>query len=328
MKIAIQNFLLLLSTFFSILPLSQAWTNPIRNPGGSDPFIAYSGGYYYLLTTEWTDVQIARSTTIEGLKTATSKVIYSDTTSSRCCNVWAPEVHYLGGRWYVYFTAGNGDNLDGQNLHVLAGGSTPWDDYTYAAQLTTEWSIDASVLRFNTWGNFLMYSCFHGVTYQSICLQQLGSDYISLTGSIYVISQPTLSFETYGTPVNEGPVALYFNGVTYIIYSASYCWTPNYCLGQLTWDGVSDPRDAGAWSKRGRCVFASANGNYGAGHNSFFQSPDGSQTWIAFHATSNSAGACDDSRYTMVQLVGTHSDGSPNLGSPVDWSHAYSEPSS
>ncbi|KAL4862298.1 hypothetical protein BDV12DRAFT_46355 [Aspergillus spectabilis] len=310
----------------SIISSVTAWTNPIRNPGGADPFIAYSGGYYYLLTTEWTTVEIARSSTIDGLKTATKKVIYSDTTSSRCCNVWAPEVHYLGGRWYVYFTAGNGDNLDGQRLHVLAGGVTPWDDYTYAGQLTTEWSIDASILRFTNWGTFLMYSCFHGVSHQSICLQQLNSDFISLSGSIYVISQPTLPFETHGTPVNEGPVALYFNGATHIIYSASYCWTPNYCLGRLTWDGVSDPRLASAWSKRNGCVFESANGNYGAGHNSFFLSPDGSQTWIAYHATTNAAGACDDSRYTMVQLVGSHSDGSPNLGAPVDWGHVYSEP--
>jgi hypothetical protein len=74
--------------------------------------------------------------------------------------------------------------------------------------MTSEWSIDASVLRFTDYGNYLMFSCFHGVTYQSICLQQLGSDYISLTGSIYVISQPTETWETYGTPVNEGPFAL------------------------------------------------------------------------------------------------------------------------
>ncbi|KAL3477286.1 glycosyl hydrolase [Aspergillus californicus] len=326
MKFTIHTAISALLWVLMILPGSLAWTNPIRNPGGSDPFVAYSGGYYYILTTEWSDVEIARSTTVEGLKTATKKVIYSATTSSRCCNVWAPEVHYLGGNWYVYFTAGNGDDLDGQRLHVLSGGASPWDDYTYAGQLTTEWSIDASVIRFNTWGNFLMFSCFHGVSYQSICLQQLGSDYTSLTGSIYVISQPTLSFETSGTPVNEGPVALYYGGVTYIIYSASYCWTPEYCLGQLTWDGSTDPRTAAAWTKRNGCVFSSANGNYGSGHNSFFQSPDGSQTWIAYHATSNSAGACDDSRYTMIQLLGTHSNGSPNFGAPVAWSHVYSEP--
>lgn len=207
------------------------------------------------------------------------------------------------------------------------GGATPWDSFSYAAQLTTEWAIDASVLRFSSYGNYLMFSCFHGVTYQSICLQKLGSDYVSLTGSIYVISQPTLSFETVGTPVNEGPAALYFGGKTYISYSASYCWTASYCLGLLTWDGSTAPTSASAWSKHNGCVLSSANGNYGTGHNGFFQSPDGSQTWITYHATSNSAGACDNSRYTMVQLLGTHSDGSPNFGSPVDFAHVYSEPS-
>lgn len=172
-----------------------------------------------------------------------------------------------------------------------------------------------------------MFSCFHGVPYQSICLQQLGTDYVSLTGDIHVISQPTLDFEKHGTPVNEGPVALYFNGVTYIAYSASYCWTPYYCLGLLTWDGQTNPTSASAWKKHNGCVLSSANGNYGTGHNSFFQSPDTSQTWIAYHATNNSAGACDNSRYTMVQPLGTHSDGSPNFGTSQPFSHVFSEPS-
>ncbi|KAI1336378.1 glycosyl hydrolase family 43 protein [Xylariaceae sp. FL0016] len=323
-----QTFLMFLS-FLGLLNLSAAWTNPIRQPGGSDPFITYSGGYYYLMTTSWTDVEIARSTTVAGLESATKKVIYSSTDSGRCCNVWAPEVHYFDGTWYVYFTAGDADDLDGQRLHALIGGSTPWDDFTYAGQLTSEWAIDASTLRTSNFGNFLLFSCFHGVTYQSICLQQLGSDYVSLIGDITVISQPTESWETASYPVNEGPAALYFsNGATYIAYSASYCWSPDYCLGLLTWDGTTSPASAGAWSKSDGCVFASANGNYGTGHNSFFQSPDASQTWIAYHATSSSAGACDDSRYTMIQLLGKHSNGAPNFGSPVDFSHTYSEPSS
>lgn len=66
---------------------------------------------------------------------------------------------------------------------------------------------------------------------------------------------------------------------------------------------------------------------YGTGSNGFFQSPDASQTWIVYHATEYSSGACNDSRYTMVELLETHSDGSPNFGSPVAWTHAYSEPS-
>lgn len=183
------------------------------------------------------------------------------------------------------------------------------------------------MLRFNNYGPYLMFSCFHGVTYQSVCLQALSSSYTSLTGDIYVISSPTKSFELNGTPVNEAPAALYYGGSTYITYSASYCWTAYYCLGLLTWDGSTAPTSASAWSKSDSCVFASANGNYGPGSNGFFQSPDASETWLVYHATSSSGGACDDTRYTMVQPLSSASDGSPVFGSPVDFDTTLSEPS-
>ncbi|GJC81439.1 extracellular exo-alpha-(1-_5)-L-arabinofuranosidase [Colletotrichum liriopes] len=323
----------LLSALTSLLtltaaPLASAFTNPIRRPGGADPFITYSGdGYYYLLSTTWSTVEIARSTTIEGLKSATKKVVYSSGDASRCCNVWAPEVHWLGNRWYIYFTAGGSANLDNQRMHVLRGGTTPWDSYTYVGRIgADEWAIDASILRTPQHGEFLMYSCFHGAAYQSICIQKLNTDYVSTSGPVSLISQPTQAWERVSHPVNEGPAALYFGGKTYIAYSASYCWSASYCLGLLTWDGSKVPTDPGAWAKGNKCVLSSGNGHYGTGHNSFFSSPAGDQTWIAYHATSNSAGACDDSRYTMVQLLGTHSNGAPNFGSPVAFSHVYSEP--
>lgn len=321
-----QSITALLSLFVCLFDFSDAYTNPIRNPGGSDPFLVYTGGYYYLLTTSWNDVQISRATSIDGLKSATKKVVYSSSAASRCCNVWAPEVHYLGGAWYIYYTAGTSENLDGQRLHVLKGGATPWDTYSYAGQLTNEWSIDGSVLRFNNYGNWLMFSCFHGVQYQSICIQKLSDSYTSLTGSIYVISQPTLAFERNGTPVNEAPTALYFNGKTHVAYAASYCWTPNYCMGLLTWDGTTTPHLASAWSKNNGCVFSSANGNYGPASNGFFQSPDTKETWLVYHATSNSAGACDDSRYTMVQPVTANSNGGPSFGIPAPFSQSFKEP--
>lgn len=112
---------ILLTTLSCLLGLTTAWYNPIRNPGGSDPFLVYTGGYYYLLTTSWTDVEIVRATTIAGLETATKKSVYSTSAASRCCNVWSPEVHYLGDTWYIYYTAGETTDLDGQRLHVLTG---------------------------------------------------------------------------------------------------------------------------------------------------------------------------------------------------------------
>ena len=100
---------------------AATFTNPLKNPNGSDPFIVYSGGYYYLLTTTWTNVQITRATTLGGLKTGETKVVWSDTTASRCCNVWAPEVHWIDNKWYIYYTAGQSADLTLQQSHVLKG---------------------------------------------------------------------------------------------------------------------------------------------------------------------------------------------------------------
>lgn len=127
MFLTIRNLAAALLLLLSGTPAS-AFTNPIRQPGGSDPHVSYSDGYYYLMTTTWTDVQIARSATVEGLKTAEKKVVYATDEANRCCNVWAPEVHYLDGAWYVYYTAGNADDLEGQNLHVLQGA---WFAFTF-----------------------------------------------------------------------------------------------------------------------------------------------------------------------------------------------------
>ncbi|KAH6972853.1 putative xylanase [Ilyonectria sp. MPI-CAGE-AT-0026] len=313
----------------SLFGSASAFTNPIRSPGGSDPQVTYSGGWYYLISTEWDNLQLARAETIEGLKTAESKIIYSDTNASRCCNVWAPELHFFDGNWYLYYTAGNSGatNLDNQRSHVIKGGASPWDDdWAYAGQMAPDWGIDGSILRFNGWGNYFVYSCMTGVPNQSTCIRKLGDDYIS-TGDLSIISQPDQPWEQSGVPVHEGQVGLYFGNKTYIAYSANYCWTPEYCIALLEWDGTTDPALSGAWTKSDGCHLSSGNGNFGTGHNSFFTSPDGSETWITFHATSNSAGACDDSRYAMVQPLTANEDGSPNFGIAEGFSFEWPEPS-
>ena len=57
--------------------------------------MTYSDGYYYLMTTTWTNLQITRAKTLEGLKTGETRIVWSDETASRCCNVWAPELHKI-----------------------------------------------------------------------------------------------------------------------------------------------------------------------------------------------------------------------------------------
>lgn len=65
------------------------YTNPLKDYNGSDPYIVYTDGYYYLMTTTWTDLQITRATTLDGLKNGETKTVWTDATPNRCCNYWA-----------------------------------------------------------------------------------------------------------------------------------------------------------------------------------------------------------------------------------------------
>jgi GH43 family beta-xylosidase len=118
--------------------------------------------------------------------------------------------------------------------------------------------------------------------------------------------------------VNEGAEALYRNGRTMIVYSASACWGPDYKLGLLTLTG-SDPLNRAHWTKSPNPVFQRNDGNgvYAPGHNGFFKSPDGTEDWIVYHANDSSSGGCDMNRSTRAQKFTWNSDGTPNFGTPV-----------
>ncbi len=109
--------------FIFYLAVSQAdgFTNPTKTRNGSDPFMVYYNGYYYLTTTTWTNIQITRSHTIEGFKTATAQTVWTNTTPERCCQVWAPEMHRINGQWYIYYTAGISSGYSLQRQWVLQG---------------------------------------------------------------------------------------------------------------------------------------------------------------------------------------------------------------
>lgn len=299
--------------------LAVGFTNPIKQTDGSDPFMVYHEGYYYLTTTTWTNIQITRATTVGGLKTAQPKVVWTDSTASRCCNLWAPEIHWQPneGVWYIYYSAGTSGTFDNQRLHALRGSSTIiWDStWSYAGRLVIPnrdvWAIDGTVLVLGS-TRYLVYSSWDGA-YQCLYISQMTG--ATTVGNTVKISTPQYSWEQIGANVNEGPAAIYHGGRTWIIFSASNCAGTGYKLGQMELTG-SDPMNPSSWTKYQNPVFQSGNGNYQPGHNGFFLSPSANQIWIVYHANSVTPGTCDGNRYTLVQQVVWHSDGSPNFGSP------------
>ncbi|QRW13039.1 glycoside hydrolase family 43 protein [Ceratobasidium sp. AG-Ba] len=305
-----------------------AFTNPLKSDHGADPFMVYSDGYYYLLTTTANDVQIRRASTLGGLKTGIQKVVWKDSAPDRCCNVWAPEIHNMDGTWYIYYTAGRSGNqaIDTQRMHAVKGSSSDiWaSTWSYAGRLVVPnrdtRGIDGTVMTLSS-GKYWLYSSYDGDE-QCLWIAKMNGP-LSLENG-YKISAPTNPWERIKRNINEGPAPITHNGRTWIIYSASSCETKNYSLASLELVG-SDPLQMSSWKKSSGPIFNSTNGSWGPGHNGFFYSPTGAP-WMVYHASPTSYSGCDDTRRTMAQRIGYHSDGSLNLGQPRPLSENIPEP--
>ncbi|QFZ21737.1 family 43 glycosylhydrolase [Saccharothrix syringae] len=307
---------------------ARTFTNPIKR-NGPDPWLQYHNGYYHLATTTWNStITMRRSRTLAGLASAPDQVVFTLTgRPNGCCNMWAPEFHLLGGRWYLYYVAGQNvpDYNPTQRLHVLeSAGADPMGPYTFKADLGSTWELDPSILQHN--GKlYLMGSAMDGT--QSLTITPLSNPY-TISGPRRTISQPTLSWERQTGAVNEGAEPLYRNGRTMIVYSASACWGPDYKLGLLTLTG-SDPLNRAHWTKSPDPVFQrnDAHGVFAPGHNGFFKSPDGTEDWIVYHANDSAGGGCDMNRSTRAQKFTWNADGTPNFGTPVPLGVALPAPS-
>ncbi|MGW0934162.1 family 43 glycosylhydrolase [Streptomyces sp. NPDC002666] len=324
-----RRLLTLLSALLLALVLAQPapasaaegrpYANPVKAQKGADPWISYHDGNYYLVSTSWTDaITLRRSPTLAGLAAAPSVQVWKGDAASRCCNIWAPELHYSGGRWYLYYVAGQNiaDYNPTQRVHVLeSAGADPMGPYTYKSRLGGDWMLDPSVLTVN--GKLYLLGSASGGGTQNLVIAPMSNPY-TLSGPFSTISTPGYGWEKSGAAVNEGPEVLQRGGRTYLVYSASGCWTPDYKLGLLTLTG-SDPLSASSWTKKTSPVFQrqDAAGVYGPGHNGFFTSPDGTESWIVYHANDAASDGCDNGRTARAQKFTWNADGTPNLGTPV-----------
>ncbi len=294
-------------------------TKPIST--GADPWVIRDEGSYIWCHTHHNGVAIRRSETLRGLGTATPELLWqAPETGAFSQEIWAPELHFHQGRWYVYVAADDGDNAN-HRMIVLHSESLR-GPYGFAGKLALapdRWAIDGTLVSFDGMLYFL-WSGWEGFenTAQQLYICPM-SDPLTPSGARVRISSPELAWEKRGSggpgklpTINEGPQVLERNGTLHIIYSAAGSWCDDYCLGRLSLAPGGDPLDASAWQKHPTPVFEKTETIFGPGHCSFVK--DGTQDWIVYHSARHSGSGWD--RVIRAQPF-TWKNDTPVFGKPV-----------
>ncbi|MFL6451719.1 MAG: family 43 glycosylhydrolase [Bryobacteraceae bacterium] len=332
--------LILLASLTSCLGQSSStFRNPVLR-SGPDPWVIFRDGYYYEMNTTGVNLMIRKARNMSDLGHAETKVVWVPPPNTPySAQLWAPELHFLRGKWYIYFAADSGQNETHRNWVLENASADPLSEqWTFKGQLTdksNKWAIDPSV--FEEEGQFYaLWSGWPGKENgtQNIYIAKMENPW-QIKGKRVKLSSPHYRWEKYGSEnppfvrVNEGPEILKHDGKLFLVYSASGCWTDQYALGFLVASEGSDLLKPKSWKKSRDPVFTSnpRGGAYSPGHNGFFKSPDGTQDWIIYHANPGPGLGCKNDRSPRIQPFTWKTDGSPDFGQPVDLSQAIPRPS-
>jgi GH43 family beta-xylosidase len=317
------------------------WINPIV-PQRADPHVfLHTDGYYYLTATapEYDRIELRRARTLAGLAAAEVKTIWRKHNTGVMGNhIWAPEIHFIDGKWYIYFTAGDAEDKWRIRLYVLESASpNPLQgEWIERGQLKTNWesfTLDATTFahrgrRYLVWTqNDNNKPPDAGPTHKGTHIYiALIDTPTSITGKQVMLTRPEFDWERRGHWVNEAPAVLIRHGKIFLTFSVS-ATDANYCLGLLTADEDADPLDPDAWTKSPQPVFKSApaTSQFGPGHNSFTTTPAGKTEIIIYHARNyehiQGEPLNNPDRATRAQIIHWRNLGTPDVtpdfGDPV-----------
>ena len=307
---------------------SPHFCNPLVGQPLGDPWVTRGEGGYYLTATVATEDRLVvwSSPTLTGLGSSEGAVVWrAHEAGGLSAQVWAPELHHIGGQWALYFTAGDGRD-ESHRCYVLVA-DTPLGPYREMGAVDPgfdDYAIDGSVLAL---GDHLywLYAAHDGLwAAQMESAVRAGPQRLRIGVGDQDWEHAWLPSQDGGWVRSadaywiEAPQPLVRDGRVFVSYSAGHSATPHYAIGLL--ECVGDPMAPASWIKHPGPVFEPYRGEDGdvltVGHASFTRSPDGSQDWIVYHAK-DSAGDTFEGRTARAQRFGWRPDGLPDFGRPV-----------
>ena len=244
----------------------KTFTNPLGTEGHPDPCIVWCENekcYYGISTTGnplWGDDRIImhRAENFEDVFVRSeSRVIYQSNAEDETFGfLWAPELHFIDGKWYIYTSCQMSDENQIKHVIVLEQKTDYlFDGFKFKGHINRDvFSIDPSVYKDENSGK--LYICCSEVVKgcgQVLTIQEMKSP-SETVGERVIIAKAELPWELVPPYVGERSIAEggYFvkspNGRLFILYSANGCWSDDYVIGLLDYKG-GDMVCADSWEK-------------------------------------------------------------------------------
>lgn len=264
----------------------------------ADPYVyRHRDGVYYFTASvpEYDRIILRRSLTLDGLKDAEEVTVWKKHDAGIMSkHIWAPELHFVGDKWFLYFAAGDVSDIWAIRPYVLqCDGADPmrdeWiergqvqgaDDFTFR-----DFSLDMTLFEgadglYCIWAEKVSV----GKKISNLYIARMDSP-VKLSTAQVLLSSPDYDWERVDFWVNEGPAVLRHEGMLYVTYSASATGAC-YCMGMLSIPEDGELLDPRAWKKERLPVLKTDldKGLIGPGHNSFTGSEDGKEDIMFYHA--------------------------------------------
>lgn len=298
----------------------------------ADPYVyKHTDGTYYFTASlpDYDGIALRKADKLFDLKDAPEKMIWKKHDKGiMSFHVWAPELHFIFGKWYIYFAAGDVDDIWAIRPYVLeCRGDDPFNDEWIEKgmmQCSDEdpfsfraFSLDATVLE-NHGEYYFIWAEKVGVGKQISNLYIAKMESATKLSTVQVLlTTPDYDWERVGFWVNEGPAFIKHDGKIYMTYSASETGVA-YCIGMLSADENDDLLDPKSWTKRRMPVLKTSEELkiYGPGHNSFTVNDEGEPVMI-YHARTEAEivgnPLYNPNRHAMVMKVKWNESGEPEF---------------